>query len=317
MKIVVLDGYTVNPGDNSWEPIEPFGELIGYDRTPPELTVERASGADILLTNKTVLDAATLDQLDGLRMISVLATGFNVVDVRAARKKGIPVCNVPEYSTPSVAQHVMAMILAHRHRPWHHDQAVRTGQWNETGDFCFWLQPWQELQGQTFGVIGFGRIGQATARLAHAFGMRVLAYNHRPKDVPGDWFTWASMDQVLQESDIVSLHCPLTESTDQMVDAALLAKMKNDAILVNASRGGLVNEPDLARALADGQIAAALLDVLSTEPPAPDNPLLTAPNCLITPHMAWSSIDARRRLIEITAGNIRAFLEGVPIHVVN
>jgi glycerate dehydrogenase len=318
MKIVVLDGKSVNPGDLSWEPIARHGELIVYPKTPPTLIVERAAAAEILLTNKAVLDAAALARLPNLKFITVTATGYNVVDVIAARQRGIPVSNVPEYSTQAVAQHVMAMILSWIHQPQSHDQAIREGQWQLHDDFCFWLRPLWELAGQKIGIIGFGRIGQAVASLAVAFGMHVLAFNPRKKDVAGmPDLEWADIDAVVRNSDFVSLHCPLNTETEKMVDFRFLQKMKPSAILINSSRGGLVDEHDLADALDRDRIRAALLDVVSAEPITADNPLLTAKNCLITPHIGWATVESRSRLISVVEENVRAYLDGAPINVVN
>lgn len=318
MRIVVLDGYTLNPGDNPWDPVEALGELTVYDRTPPESIVERARGAEVILTNKTPLDATTLAALPGLKFISVLATGYNIVDVAAARRQGIAVSNVPEYGTASVAQHVFALLLALCHHPERHDQLVRAGQWRQSGDFCFWESPLAELAGKTMGIVGFGRIGRRVGELAHAFGMSVLAHDVNTGTSP-DYqpFGWAAIETLFAQSDVVSLHCPQTEQNVGMVNRGLLSKMKPTAILINTSRGGLVNEGDLAEALNSGRIAKAAIDVLSREPVEESNPLLRAKNCLITPHIAWACLEARRRLMATTADNIRAYAEGRPVHVVN
>ncbi|MCH2178892.1 MAG: D-2-hydroxyacid dehydrogenase [Mariniblastus sp.] len=310
MKIVALDGYTLNPGDNSWSPVERLGELVVYDRTEPRQVVERSLGADIVLTNKAVISQNELAQLPNLKLIVVTATGFNVVDVEAAAKRGVPVCNAPEYSTQSVAQHVFAMILSYLHRPYQHDLAIRQGAWKASGDFCFWLEPIEELSGKSIGIIGYGKIGQAVGRLAEAFGMSVLAYSPRPKPDVFPGVEWCDLELLLNRSDIVSLHCPQTSRNSGMVDSGFLNNMKHSAILVNASRSGLVVEADLVIALRKGVIKGALLDVASTEPIADDNPLLQLENCVLTPHIAWSSLAARKRLMQITADNIQAFVEG-------
>ena len=316
MKIVVLDGYTTNPGDLSWEPLERLGKLEVFPRTPADKIIERSSSADILLTNKTPLDAATLEQLAGVKFISCMATGFNVIDVSAARSREISVSNVPIYSTQSVAQHVFAMLLSLHHQPQRHHDAIQQGQWK--GDFCFTLNPITELVGKTMGIIGYGRIGDAVGRLASAFGMNVKAYRRTPGELANyDRFEWASLDEVITESDYLSIHCPQTESNGGMVNADFLKRMKPSAILVNTARGGLVNEADLAQALADGEIAGACIDVVSAEPIADDNPLLGAVNCLMTPHIAWSTIEARTRLLQTSADNVEAFQNGKPINVVN
>ena len=317
MKIVALDAFTINPGDTSWDSVLELGEFTAYDRSEPEEIIERAKPADVLLTNKAVLSEQIFSSLPNLKYVSVTATGFNVVDVAAARAQGIAVSNVPEYSTQSVAQHVFALMLNLIHQPSRHDKAIRDGKWKEAKDFCFWLAPLVELTGKTIGIVGFGRIGQAVAKLATAFGMKVLAYNPRQKPVEGIDFQWRTLEELLSDSDFVSLHCPQTESTTGMVNSDFLEKMKTHSVLINASRGGLVVEQDLADALNSGKIRAALVDVASQEPINSDNPLLTAKNCLMSPHIAWATVESRQRLIEITADNIKAFQIGKPINVVN
>ena len=317
MKIVVLDGQTLNPGDNPWEPVEVHGDVVIYDRTSADEIVARCQSATIVLTNKVPLDSDTLDHLPELKLIAVTATGYNVVDVAAAEARGITVCNVPVYSTQSVAQHVFAMLLTYLHRVESHHAAVLDGQWQQRGQFSFWLSPITELADKTFGVIGFGRIGQATAKLAQAFGLKIMIHSRTRKDVEGfETARWGSMEEVIAESDFVSLHCPLTEANQRFINAELIAQMKPAAVLINTARGGLIHEQDLADALSQQQIAGACLDVLSSEPPLPDNPLLSAPNCLLTPHVAWTAIEARKRLMQITADNIAAFQQGRPINVV-
>lgn len=318
MKIVVLDGYTLNPGDNPWDEVAQLGQLAVYDRSSVDEIVPRGADAEILLTNKTPLTAATITQLPRLKFISVLATGFNVVDIQAAADHGIPVSNVPIYGTDTVAQHVFAALLTMIHRPFEHDQAIRAGQWKRSGDFCFWLSPMSELVGKTMGIVGFGRIGRRVAEVAHVFGMRILAQDvqvGQPPDFPN--FEWRSMDSLFADSDVVSLHCPQTKDNFQFVDRRLLGLMKPTAILINAARGGLIHEQDLADSLNSGRLAGACLDVVSSEPIRDDNPLLTARNCLLTPHIAWASVEARRRLMRTTVENIANFQRGKPSNVVN
>jgi glycerate dehydrogenase len=320
MKAIVLDGYTLNPGDNPWSPVEAHCELQVYDRTPEPLIPERAGDAEIALTNKTPLTRDTIARLPRLKFISVLATGYNVVDVDAARERGIPVSNVPAYGTDSVAQYVMAVILARIYQPLEHSRSVYEGKWQASPDFTYHLGPLTELTDKTFGVIGYGRIGRRVAELAAAFRMNVLAWNPTLAGkvrLDYDRFDWCTMKQVFRESDFVSLHCPLTPENAGFVNADLLGLMKPGAVLINTARGGLVNEADLARFLNEGKIAGACLDVVSAEPIREDNPLLGAKNCIITPHNAWATIEARRRLMQITADNVEAFISGSPIHVVN
>lgn len=316
-RIVVLDAFTMGQ-DISWEIIASQGELHLYDRTAPGQLLERARGAQVLFTNKTVLDAASIAALPELACICVLATGYNVVDLAAAAARGIPVCNVPGYSPPAVAQHVMAVVLEMFTHVSQHAQAVRQGRWSAQPDFCFWDAPVVELAGKTFGLVGYGDIGHRVAMLANAFGMSVLAYVPRPKPLPPFGpFAFAPLDEVFAQSDVVSLHCPLTKDNENMVDARLLSLMKPTAYLVNTARGPLVDEGALAAALTAGKLAGAALDVVREEPIRPDNPLLKAPNCLITPHVAWASREARARLLGIAAGNLQAFLAGKPRNVVN
>ena len=332
MKIVVLDGYTLNPGDNPWDEVAALGELLVYDRTAPQEVVGRAAGAEILLTNKTPVTAADLEQLPALRLISVLATGYNIVDVAAAAGRGIPVCNVPVYGTDAVAQFVFALLLELCHRVGLHDQAVREGEWQRSGDFSFWKSPLLELAGRTMVVVGFGRIGRRVGELAHAFGMKVLAVDPaaeraaRGRDAAGAAsptlrpqhpFAWAGLEEAFRQADVVSLNCTLTRENEGFVNEGLLRLLKPSAFLVNASRGQLVNETDLARALREGRLAGAALDVVSSEPIRSDNPLLGAPNCILTPHIAWAALEARQRLMRTTAENIRAFLAGKPRNRVN
>ena len=318
MKIVVLDGYTLNPGDTPWDAVEALGDVVVYDRTQPDQVLERAGGANILVTNKALIPREVIEKIPELKFITVLATGYNIVDVDAARERGIPVANVPEYSTDSVAQFVFALLLEHCHRVGDHSTRVRSGVWSTARDFCFWDSPLHELAGKTMGIIGFGRIGRRTAELAHAFGMKVVAATRTAKDVPGyEPFAWRTVEQVFAESDVVSLHCPQTDDNIRFVDATLLTTMKRNAVLINTARGPLINEMDLASALNEGYLAGAAVDVATVEPIDADSPLLTAKNCIITPHIAWATVEARQRLMQTTAENIRAFQNGSPIHVVN
>lgn len=318
MKIVVLDGFTLNPGDNPWSGIESQGEFTVYDRTSAEEIVKRCKGADIVLTNKTPLSADTLAQLPDLKFISVLATGFNVIDVAAARKQNIPVSNVPIYGTESVAQFVFALLLELSHNVGQHSQSVKEGGWTANPDFCYWKTPQVELSGKTMGIVGLGRIGRRTAALADAFGMKVIAYTRSRKDAPDyDGFKWVELDELFERSDVVSLHCPQTAENVGFVNAELLKKMKSTSFLINTSRGPLIVEQDLVDALDAGSLAGAAVDVVSAEPMKGDNPLPKAKNCLITPHIAWATLEARQRLMQTTADNVKAFIEGKPINVVN
>ncbi len=317
MKIVVLDGHTLNPGDLSWEDLEAFGEYTVYDRTAPEDILRRAGDAQIVLTNKTVLSGDTVGRLAKLKYICVLATGYNVVDIEAARKRGIPVSNVPSYGTESVAQMVFAHLLNLTQNVAHHARTVQDGRWAACPDFCYWDTPLLELRGLTMGIVGFGRIGRATADLARAFGMKVIAYDvAEPPDMPAGCEP-VGLEDVFARADIVSLHCPLTPQTERLINAERLALMKPTAFLINTSRGSLIDEPALADGLNAGRLAGAGLDVLSTEPPAKDNPLLTARNCYITPHIAWATRAARERLLRVTIDNVASFVAGKPQNVVN
>ncbi|OAS20445.1 D-2-hydroxyacid dehydrogenase [Paenibacillus oryzisoli] len=310
-RIIVLDGYTLNPGDLSWAELHQLGNVTVYDRTAPEDIVERIADADIVLTNKTPISADTIRKLDKLTYIGVLATGYNIVDTEAARERGIHVTNVPTYGTPSVAQYVFALLLELCHRVQVHSDAVHAGDWVSSPDFCFVRHPLMELAGKTLGLIGVGRIGQQTARIAMAFGMNVIAVGSGTKQPdPLDGVQWVDMSTLFTEADVISLHCPLTPQTDQLIRREWLQDMKRTALLINTSRGGLVQEADLADALNEGIIAGAALDVLSVEPPKADNPLLQARNCLITPHIAWATKEARARLIEQAVENVRSFLNG-------
>jgi len=317
MNIVVLDGHTLNPGDLSWAPLQALGRCAIYERSAPAEVIPRAADAEIVLTNKTVLTREQIAALPKLRYIGVLATGFNCVDAIAARERGVPVCNVPAYGTRSVAQHTFALLLELTQRCGHHAQTVRDGRWAACPDFCYADYPLVELDGLALGIVGFGRIGCAVADLGRAFGMNIIASSPRPpKDAPQD-VCFVELDQLFAESDVVSLHCPLTPLTRHLVNAARLSLMKSTAFLLNTSRGPLVDEQALAEALNAGRLAGAGLDVLSTEPPPRDHPLFTAKNCLITPHIAWASRAARTRLLDTAVANVRAFLDGQPRNVVN
>lgn len=317
MKIVVLDGHTLNPGNLSWQKIEQYGELSVYPSTHKENILERIINADIVFTNKTPLDQQTIEACPKLRYIGVLATGFNIVDISAAAELGITVCNVPGYSTGAVAQYTFALLLhVFSHVSLHHE-SVKRGEWAESPDFCYWKQPLAELEGKTMGIIGFGRIGQAVAKIALAFGMKVLVHTPRPKEGFGlNLSNFVPLDELLRNSDVVSLHCPLSKETKHLISHDTLALMKRSAVLINTSRGGLINEQDLARALETGGIAGAAVDVVSEEPIREDNPLLNIENCIITPHVAWASLEARQRLMETTAENLAAYLRGQPQHTV-
>lgn len=318
MKITVLDGFTLNPGDLSWEQLENLGELTVYDRTSPEMVVERACGSEIVLTNKVVLDRTILDRLPDLKYIGVLATGYNVVDVESAREKGIVVTNIPAYSTDSVAQMVFALLLAVTNRVETFTAKNRIGRWSDSVDFCYWDAPLTELAGKYFGIVGLGNIGRKVAVIARAFGMKVLALTSKDKnELPEGVEKAASLQDLLSRSDVVSLHCPLTDETRSLINSSTLKMMKPSAILINTGRGPLIDESDVAEALKEGVIAAAAVDVLTTEPPKADNPLLSAPNCYITPHVAWASTEARRRLMDIATANVAAFLAGNPRNRVN
>ncbi|MEI6505620.1 MAG: D-2-hydroxyacid dehydrogenase [Planctomycetota bacterium] len=313
MHIVILDGLTTNPGDLSWDAVERQGTLTVFDRTTSADVVGRAAEADAILTNKTFLGAAEIAALPNLSYIGVLATGYNVVDVAAARERGVVVSNVPEYSTPNVVQATFALLLELTNHVGHHNATVHAGRWASCPDFCYWDGDLVELAGLTLGVVGYGRIGRAVAAVGRAFGMRVI---HHRRQAGGDP-ECVDLDTLFRESDVVSLHCPLTAETKGMVDAGRLAGMKSTAFLINTARGALVNEADLAAALDAGRIAGAGIDVLSVEPPPASNPLLTAENCIITPHIAWATRNARRRLIDVAAANLAAFAAGHPHNVVS
>jgi glycerate dehydrogenase len=318
MKITVLDGYCLNPGDLSWDGLRRFGEVEVFDRTPADEVVERAAGAAAIFTNKTPLPDSVLRRLPDLKYIGVLATGYNVVDVAAAKQQGIVVANIPTYGTASVAQFVFALLLELCHNVKLHSDAVRAGEWSRSADWSFWKAPLTELAGKTMGIVGFGRIGRAVGRIADAMGMRVVAHDTVQQNAPlYTGFRWAAFEELLKESDVVSLHSPLFPETHGMINARTLDLMRPTAVLINTSRGPLVVDQDLADALNAGRIAGAGLDVLSVEPPAESNPLLHARNCLVTPHIAWATREARSRLMDLTVENLAAFLAGNPKNVVS
>jgi len=318
ISIVILDGYTINPGDNPWTQLETLGICSVFDRTPPELIMERAGTADVLLTSKCTLDAASLEKMPKLKYISLLATGYNNIDVAAAGKRGIVVSNIPAYSTESVAQTAIGLLLELAMRVGEHDLAVKNGEWVRCPDHSFWKSSIVELNGLTMGIVGYGATGRAVARIAAAFGMQVLVHaSCIPKDSGVVPVRFVPLEDLFASADVVSLNCPETAENSGFVNAALLAVMKPTAYLINVARGGLVNESDLANALQSGQIAGAGLDVVAHEPMRADNPLLSAPNCVLTPHIAWASLAARRRLMNMAAENVAAFVAGLPMNVVN
>lgn len=320
MKIVVLDGYTENPGDLSWKTLEDLGEVTVYDRTSYEespLIAERIRDAEIVVTNKTPISKATLDQCPNVRAVAVLATGYNVVDYAYAKEKGIPVLNVPTYGTQIVGQYAVGLLLEICSHYGHHDRTVKEGRWENCEDWCYWDYPMIELYGKTAGIIGLGRIGQATARILNAMDMKVLAYDAHQTEAGAKLAQYVELDTLLGESDVIFLHCPLFPETEGMINRENIGKMKDGVILINNSRGQLVVEEDLADALNSGKIYAAGLDVVSTEPIKGDNPLLKAKNCMITPHISWAAQASRQRIMDITVENIRSFLAGTPVNVVN
>lgn len=318
MKIVVLDGYTLNPGDLSWSGIEKHGELTVHDRTAPEQIMERLAGAEIVFTNKTPLTREHFAANPQMRFVGVLATGYNVVDIAAAKERKIPVCNIPTYGTMAVAQFAAALMLELCHRVGRHADSVKTGDWSRGSDFCYWLNPLIELDGKTLGVVGFGRIGQAFGKIAQAFGMNILAVDEYPnKSLESDTLRYTTLDDLYANADVISLHCPLFDNNKGMINQAAIAKMKPGVLILNTSRGPLINEADLAEALKLGRVAGAGVDVLSCEPPTLENPLLSAPNCIVTPHIAWATKEARSRLMNIAVDNLSAFIKGKAQNVVN
>ena len=311
MKMVVLDGRGLNPGDLSWDKLGELGDLTVYDYSAPEEVVERIGDAPVIFTNKTVITAALLDACPQVKYIGVLATGYNVVDIAACNARGVTVCNVPVYGTDVVAQFVFALLLEIAHRVGAHNQAVQDGRWITSRDFCFWDYPTMELMGKTIGIIGYGRIGHATAKLARAFGMKVLAcspHGNEPEQV--------DLDTLLRESDVISLHCRLTPENTGLINRDTIAKMKDGVIIINTARGPLINEADLREALLSGKVYAAALDVLSAEPMRADNPLLGIPNCIITPHIAWAARESRQRLLDTVIDNVKGYMEGKPQNTV-
>ena len=318
MKIVILDGQAVNPGDLSWDRFNQFGTVTVYQNTANEADViTRIADNEIVLVNKAPITAAVLEACPAIRLICVVATGYNVVDCQAARAKGIPVCNVPSYGTDAVAQFTIALLLEICHRISYHDALVHEGEWGKCGSFCFWRTPQMELAGKTLGIIGFGKIGRAVARIAGALGMKVLAHSRSESPEGMELAQYVALENLLSEADIISLHCPLFPETEKMINRDTISRMKDGAILLNTSRGGLLDESAVAEALHSGKIRAAAVDVVSQEPIAESNSLLTAPNCIITPHMAWAPIESRRRLVDCVMENILCFLEDNPQNVVN
>ncbi len=316
MKLVILDAYASNPGDLSWDVFREFGEITVYDRTPPELAAERIGDAELVFLNKAPLSRAVLEVCPRLRLVVVLATGYNVVDVAAARELGITVCNVPAYSTQAVAQMTFALLLEMTQHVGMHVQAVRAGQWQRSPDFCFWNAPLMELAGKTLGIVGYGAIGQAVGRVAQSFGMELLVTARHEKPVP-EGARFVTLETLLEQADVVSLHCPQTAENLHMIDASALARMKDGALLINTARGGLIDESAVAEALRSGKLGGFAADVVAQEPILESNPLLTAPNCYLTPHIAWAPFETRQRLHRIAAENVRAFLNGAPQNVVN
>lgn len=322
MKIVVLDGYILNPGDLTWESLEVLGDTTVYDRTSYnpnniDLIIERSKDADVILTNKTPITRKVLDSIPNLKYIGVLATGYNVVDIEAAKEKGITVTNIPTYGTDAVAQMVFALLFELTSHVAEHNKAVKEGQWSTIPDWCFWNKPLMELSGKTIGIIGYGRIGQKVGQIAQAFGMKVLANANRPRrELENENMKYVDLDELYKSSDVISLHCPLTEDTKGMINKDSISKMKDGVIIINTSRGPLIVEEDLAKALDSGKIKGAGLDVVNTEPIELDNPLLKQDNCIITPHIAWAPIEARSRLMGIAVDNLRAFIDNKPINMV-
>lgn len=323
MKIVVLDGYALNPGDLSWEGTKDLGDVEIYERTPEAKILERARGAEILLTNKTPLSRETIEALPELEYIGVLATGYNVIDTEAAAENEVVVTNVPTYGTNTVAQFVMALLLETAHHVGEHNRAVKNGAWTEADDFCFWNYPLMELQDKCLGIVGFGSIGQRTAELALAFGMKVIVYDRSPEkkikdpEIATEKIEFVDLLDLYRRSEVISLHCPLTESTEGMINQATIAQMKEGVIIINTARGGLIVEPDLAAALEAGKVKTAAVDVLSTEPPAASNPFLNSDKTIVTPHIAWASREARQRLMETVVDNLKSYLAGNVINQIN
>jgi len=318
LKIVVLDGFTLNPGDLSWDDLKEIGQVDIYDRTPNDKILERIGSAEIVFTNKTPLGRDVFGRLPNLKYIGVLATGYNVVDVEAAKEFGITVTNIPDYGTMAVAQFTFALLLELCHHVWEHNMAVKNGEWSKCVDFCFYKYPLIELAGKTLGIIGFGRIGKAVSGIARAFGMNVLAYSRSKNiNIENDFISYVQFEELLENSDIISLHCPLSESTRGIINKNAIEKMKDGVIIINTARGPLIAEEDLADALNNGKVAGAAVDVVSIEPIRENNPLLTAKNCIITPHIAWAARETRERLMRIAVDNLKSFIGGKPVNVVN
>jgi glycerate dehydrogenase len=318
MKIVVLDGFTLNPGDLSWDGLKKFGELTVYERTPLDKIIDRIGNAEIIFTNKTPLTKETISKIPDVKFIGVLATGYNIVDVGAAKSRGIVVCNVPAYSTMSVAQFTFALLLEMCHHVGAHSEEVKRGAWTNSPDFCYWNYPLVELAGKTMGLIGFGRIGQATAKIAETFGMKVLVNNRgKNKKTEDEKISYAEIEELYSKSDVISLHCPLNDDNKGIINKESISKMKDGVMIINTSRGPLINEEDIAEALNSGKISCAAVDVVSVEPIKKDNPLLKAKNCIITPHIAWAPKESRIRLMDITVDNLKQFLTGNPVNEVS
>jgi len=318
MKIVILDGYTEDPGDLTWDGFKVLGQFTAFDRTPADKTIERIGDAEIVITNKTVLSKQVFDACPSIQYVGVLATGYNVVDVDAAREKGIPVSNIPTYGTTAVAQYVFALLLEICHHVWAHSESVKAGEWAKRGDFSYWNYPLIELFGKTLGIIGFGRIGKNTAKIAQAFGMKVLAVDeHQDKALENESLKYVTIDELLSQSDVISLHCPLFPSTQGIINSKSIAKMKNGVILINTSRGPLIVDADLREALDSGKVAYTAVDVVSSEPIQSDNPLLDAPNCIVTPHIAWAPKESRSRLMNVAVDNLKSFLDRNEQNIVN
>lgn len=318
MKIVILDSNALNPGDMSWDQIRTFGDVTTYPRTQgKDEIITRIADSEIVLLNKVPIDADILDACPSIKLICCLSTGYNVVDIHAARARNVPVCNVPAYSTAAVSQFTFALLLELCHRIGHHDKTVHDGKWAACPDFCYWDTPQMELAGKTIGIIGFGRIGQAVGRIARAMGMKVLAYSRSRRPEGEEIAEYVDLDTLLAHSDIVSLHCPLFPESENLINAATIAKMKDGAILLNTARGQVIDETAVADALNSGKLRGAAMDVVSEEPISPTNPLLSAPNCIITPHMAWAPMETRQRILDVTVENINGYLSGNPVNIVN
>lgn len=317
LNAVILDGYTENPGDLSWDCIEALTNLTVYDRTPKEAVVERSKAADILIVNKVALTRDIIEQLPKLKFVSTLATGYNQIDGPALKERGIPLSNIPAYSTNAVAQMVFAYILESVNHVGEYTTSVKNGDWSDCKDFCYWNKPVYELDGKTLGIIGFGKIGRRVSEIASAFGMKILVYTPSGKKEAAPEIVFTDMDTVLENSDFITVHCPLTDKTEGLINTQFISKLKKGACVINTARGAVANEGDVASALKNGLLSCYCADVLSTEPPSKDNPLLSAPNCFLTPHIAWAAYETRLRLMGILEGNIKAFLNGNPINVVN